>query len=347
VLTEFEAAVFRALQDDGRAPFTAIAQRLGVSEAHVRRTVRQLIDRDVFTITAVADPRLLGLESMAWLALSVRLSHIEETAARLAELPEVDYVVIASGAWNVMAEVACPSTAELFALLKRVRSLPGVQRTETYPYFELLRQQFRWTAGADGAPGDADVAARGVRSAPGTELDALDRLLIAELQDDGRASFRDVGQRLGVSERSVSGRFGRLAGEDVVRVIAVGNPHALGFEGLAWLGIVLDDVADIDEVAQALARIPQLSYLVSVSGRFDLMAELVCRDRDHLIETLGDRIGTILGIDGVEVFFYLRLLYRNTAGAWGAARSRAGGGGPARARAPRRAAAGGGGARRA
>jgi DNA-binding Lrp family transcriptional regulator len=325
-LTEFEAAVFRALQEDGRVRFTTVAQTLGVSEAHVRRTVKQLVAGDVFAITAVADPRLLGLESMAWLALSVRPSHIEQTAAALVGLAEVDYVVITTGAWNVMAEVACPSTAALFALVKRVRSLPGVQRTETYPYFQLLRQQFRWTAGEDLALAPPDVAARAGRGAPAAELDAVDRVLINELQNDGRASFRDIGQRLGVSERTVSTRFARLAEEDVVSVIAVGNPHALGFEGLAWLGIVLDDVADVDEVALALARIPQVSYLVTVSGRFDLMGELVCRDRDHLIATLNDRIGSIDGIESVEVFFYLRLLYRNTAGAWGAARSRAGSG---------------------
>jgi hypothetical protein len=53
------------------------------------------------------------------------------------------------------------------------------------------------------------------------------------------------------------------------------------------------------------------------------MGELVCRDRDHLLATLNDRIGAIEGVETVEVFFYLRLMYRNAAGAWGAARSRA------------------------
>ena len=321
-LSEFEAAVFRALQEDGRVAFTAVAQRLGVSEANVRRTVKQLIARDVFTITAVADPRLMGLESMAWLALSVQLSELEATAAALAAMPEIDYVVITTGAWHVMAEIACPGTDDLFALLKRVRSLPGVQRTETYPYFKLLRQQFRWTNGGDAPRSPEGAEARGVRSAP-AELDALDRVLINELQNDGRASFRDIGQRIGVSERAISTRFTRLVDEDLVRVIAVGNPHALGFQGLAWVGVSLSDLADVEEVAEAFGRIPQVSYLVSVSGRFDLMGELVCRDRDHLLATLNDRIGEIEGVENVEVFYYLRLLYRNAAGAWGAARSRA------------------------
>lgn len=321
-LTEFEAAVFRALQEDGRVAFTAVAQRLGVSEANVRRTVKQLIARNVFTITAVADPRLMGLESMAWVALSVQLSELEATAAALAEMPEIDYVVITTGAWHVMAEIACPGTDDLFALLQRVRSLPGVQRTETYPYFKLLRQQFRWTNGGDRPRSPEGGEARGVRSAP-AGLDALDRVLINELQNDGRASFRDIGQRTGVSERAISTRFTRLVDEDLVRVIAVGNPHALGFQGLAWVGVSLSDLADVDEVAEAFGRIPQVSYLVSVSGRFDLMGELVCHDRDHLLATLNDHIGAIEGVETVEVFYYLRLLYRNTAGAWGAARSRA------------------------
>jgi Lrp/AsnC family transcriptional regulator for asnA, asnC and gidA len=332
-LTAFEAAVFRALQEDGRVAFTAVAQRLGVSEANVRRTVKQLIAKDVFTITAVADPRLMGLESMSWLALSVQLSELDNTAAALASMPEIDYVVITTGAWHVMAEIACSGTEELFALLKRVRALRGVQRSETYPYFRVLRQQFRWTNEGDAPRLMETTEARGVRSAP-AELDALDRVLVNELQNDGRASFRDIGQRTGSSERAISNRFARLVDQDLVRVIAVGNPHVLGFHGLAWLGISLRDVADVEEVAESLAGIPQVSYLVSVSGRFDLMGELVCRDRDHLLATLNDRIGEIDGIETVEVFYYLRLLYRNAAGAWGAARSLArtvdGGGGEAR-----------------
>jgi Lrp/AsnC family transcriptional regulator for asnA, asnC and gidA len=189
-------------------------------------------------------------------------------------MPEVDYVVITTGARHVMAEVACPGTDELLALLKRVRALPGVPADRDLSVLPGPAPAVPWT-NEEEPPAVADES-RGVRSAP-AGLDAVDRVLIGELQDDGRASFRDIGQRLGVSERAVSTRFARLVDEDLVRVIAVGNPHVLGFHALAWVGVSLSEVADLDAVATAFGRIPQVSYLVSVSGRFDLMGELVCR----------------------------------------------------------------------
>ena len=317
-LTALDSALFAELQRDGRVPFTALAERLGVSEAHVRRRVRVLTRADVFSIAAVADPRVLGLQSMAWIALAVRHSRAVAVAETLVELPEVDYVVVTSGAANVMAEVACPSPADLYRLLLRLRAIPGVQRTETFVYLNLFRQQFQWTLFDADRP--TEPSPTGVRGA-GPELDAVDATIIRELQVDGRASFRDLAKRIGVSERVVSARFARLVEDDVLQVIAVGNPESLGFTAMAWLGITVTEGADYEETAAALGRVRGIDYVVVPSGRYDLMAELVARDRDELLGILEDEIGAIEGIRNVETFVYLRLLYRSTAGAWGAARS--------------------------
>jgi Lrp/AsnC family transcriptional regulator for asnA, asnC and gidA len=256
---------------------------------------------------------------MAWITLTVRHSRMQEVAAQLAGMPEVDYVVMTTGVWNIMVEVACVDHADLYRLLGRLRALPGVQQTESYPYLHLLRQQFQWTNHHD-EPASAPPV-HGVRAAP-AEIDDLDAQIILQLHHDGRAPFREIGARLGISERTVSSRYARLTADNLVRVIAVGNPHALGFSGLAWLGIQLSDGASLEEVASELAEIAQLSYLVSASGRYDLMAELVCRNPDHLLATLSTKVGTVAGISTIETFYYLRLMYRKTAVAWGAARAR-------------------------
>ena len=72
VLSGLDSQLFQCLQADGRTSYSALARKLGISEVTVRRRVARLIEDGVFTITAVADPRLLGLDQMAWTALSVR-----------------------------------------------------------------------------------------------------------------------------------------------------------------------------------------------------------------------------------------------------------------------------------
>jgi DNA-binding Lrp family transcriptional regulator len=333
MLSPQDHAIFVELQRDGRMPFTALAERLGVSEAQVRRRVKALTDSDMFAVTAVADPRLLGLECMAWIGFVVHPAHAESLAEALVDMRGVAYVVMSSGRFPVMADVACASTAELDRILLRLRALPGVQQTETFVYLALARQQFQWLS-ADDASGLVGGGASGVTGGA-RELDSLDISIIRELEQDGRASFRDIARRLGVSERLVSSRFGALVEGDVVRVMAVGNPRNLGFNAVAWLGITLTGDADREAIVSALGRIPAVPYIVVPSGRYDLMAEVVCRDNDELMRTLADDIGGVAGIAYLETFSYLRLLYSSSAAAWGVGRTRRTGE-PGRARRGRR-----------
>ena len=313
-LSELDVALVGALQRDARQPFTSIARQIGTSEAHVRRRVKALVDADAIAITAVADPRVFGLESLAWLGLAVEPRRVEAVAESLVQMPRVDYAVITAGELNVMAEVACATKDELYDLILSVRSLPGVVRTETFVYLRLLRQNFEWDRRPAAARSD-------VRAVQPMALEPLDVALIQALQRNGRASFRDLGRQLGVSERAVSARYVELAELGVVRVTAVVNPVSLGWNAMAWLGIRIAGSAQFEHVSARLGELPEVSYLVVASGRYDLMAEVVCRTSDDLLATLGNRIGTIEGVASVDLFYYLRLLYRTTAGAWSAARS--------------------------
>ena len=316
-LTATDLQIVEALQHDARQPLTTLAERIGTSEASVRRRVRALVDADVMAITAVADPRVFGLNALAWLGLSVEAARVESVAEALVELPQIDYAVITAGELNVMAEAACATTDDLYALVLSLRSLPGVIRTETFPYLRLLRQNFEWNRAAGGESST-------VRALPGGALQPLDVSLIRALQRNGRASFRELGAALGVSERLLSARYTELADMGALRVSAVVNPRNLGWNALAWLGIHLAGGADLEQVAARLAGVARVSYLVVASGRYDFMAEVVCRTPDDLVATLTGPIGEIEGVASVELFPYLRLLYRTTAGAWSAARSLAG-----------------------
>jgi DNA-binding Lrp family transcriptional regulator len=319
LLSPQDRAIFAALQTDGRMAFTAVAERVGMSEAHVRRRYEWLTDGNAFAVTAVADPSVLGLGCLAWIGIVVAPRRTEDVAEALVELPGVDYVVISSGRFTVMAEIACPAAADLDRILLQLREIEGIVRTETFVYLKLVRQQFQWLppAGGDDQPGFGTSAAEDHPR----ELDELDIAIIRELERDGRASFRDIGRTLNISERTVSSRFSQLNAERVLKVIAVGNPLNFGFNAMAWLGVSLKSGADYDAVTRALAAIPSIDYVVVPAGRYDVMAELVCRDHDAMLRTLTEEIGAISDIAHVETFVYLRLLYKSTAGAWGVGRS--------------------------
>jgi DNA-binding Lrp family transcriptional regulator len=318
VLTGHDHSIFAELQRDGRLPFTTLGARIGLSEAQVRRRVKWLTEADVFAVTAVAHPSLLGLGCMAWIGLEVRPGNVESVANTLVNTSGIDYVVISSGRFNVMCEVACEGAAALDPIVLELRRIDGVERTETFVYLALRHQKFQWLPSRQ-----RDQAGATVTSVTEStrQLDPLDIAIVRELERDGRASFRDIARELGVSERAVSGRFTQLVDDGALKVIAVGNPLNLGFGAMTWLGITLRSGAEHDEVCAQLAAVQAIDYVVVPSGRYDVMAEVVCRDRAELLEVLTREIGAIDGIARTESFLYLRLLYRSTAGAWGVGRS--------------------------
>ena len=318
-LSALDSQLFKHLQEDGRIAYSTLAGKLGISEVTVRRRVARLLEGGVFAITAVADPRVLGLDQMAWTAFSVHPRGASRLAEQLVDLPQVTYVVQTSGRYGVMAELGCHDLEELRQVLGQIRKMPDVQRTETFTYLAMLHQQFVW--GDDDLPGDA-VVGLGQRVTRDV-LDPVDREVVQQLQIDGRLPFRAIAKNLGISERVISERLRWLVDNHLVKVMAVGNPESLGYRTRCWLGLQCRPELDSEAVAKQLAAIHGIDYVVATTGRYDLMAELVSREREELVRTVEERIGAIEGVDHCEVFYYLRLLYKSNVGAWGASRAQA------------------------
>ncbi|MDO8209511.1 Lrp/AsnC family transcriptional regulator [Conexibacter sp. CPCC 206217] len=135
-------------------------------------------------------------------------------------------------------------------------------------------------------------------------LDDLDRAIVEALQADGRASFREIARSLAVAEGTVRNRYDRLSDAGVLDVVGVTNPLALGFDAMAMVGVTTSGRSQ--SVADALAELPEVSYVVVVAGQFDVLVELVCRDHAHLLDTT-ERLGTLDGVVATNTFVYLKL----------------------------------------
>jgi Lrp/AsnC family transcriptional regulator for asnA, asnC and gidA len=135
-------------------------------------------------------------------------------------------------------------------------------------------------------------------------LDATDRAIIEALQANGRASFRGVAARIGVAEGTVRSRYARLVEDGILQVTGVTNPLGLGFEAMAMIGI--KTTGSPEPVADAIAGWDEASYVVVTAGSFDVLVEVICVDRRHLLE-LTTRVRATPGVATTETFLYLDL----------------------------------------
>ncbi len=124
------------------------------------------------------------------------------------------------------------------------------------------------------------------------------------LQRNGREAFRRMAADIGVSEATIRARYARLCDEDIIQVIGVTNPLGLGFDAMAMVGIKTS--GSPEPVATELARWEEAGYVVVTAGQFDLLVELVCTDRRHLLEVT-NRIRSLPAVVSTESFVYLEM----------------------------------------
>jgi Lrp/AsnC family transcriptional regulator, regulator for asnA, asnC and gidA len=144
VLDDVNKRIIEQLQGDGRMSYAALAKVVGLSEAAVRQRVQRLLDTGVMQIVAVTDPLTLGFSRQVMVGLRVT-GDLHKAAEALAAIPEVDYVVICAGGYDLLAEMVCADDEHLLALLNdKVRTIPGVTTTETFVYLKLTKQTYTW-----------------------------------------------------------------------------------------------------------------------------------------------------------------------------------------------------------
>lgn len=153
----------------------------------------------------------------------------------------------------------------------------------------------------DGAP-----AAQAPVANPRPALtDAVGKRIIELLQRDGRRPFVSIAAEVGLSEGAVRQRVQRLIDTGVMQIVAVTDPLVVGFTRQAMIGIKTQ--GDVTPVAEELCTIPQIDYVVTTAGSFDLLVEVVCEGDAELLDVLMTQIRTIPGVMHTETFVYLKL----------------------------------------
>lgn len=138
-------------------------------------------------------------------------------------------------------------------------------------------------------------------------LDETDLTIIEALRKDGRVAFAQIAEQLGVSPGMIRQRYSRLLEQGFLRVVAITNPLRMGYKTMAMIGIHVDG-SKLLNVAEKISKLEEVIYLVVSSGRFDIFAEVVCRDHEDLLRFITEKLSTIDGVRESESFMHLKIV---------------------------------------
>lgn len=137
-------------------------------------------------------------------------------------------------------------------------------------------------------------------------LDKKDRAIISCLQYDGRIPYTKIADELDIAEGSVRRRVKRMVDAGLLQVVGIVEPKEMGWNEAGMIGINVQANL-ISEVADAIAQLPEVSYLIQAAGEFDLFAEVYCKDRDDFVFFLNEKLQKIPGITRTQSFLILKM----------------------------------------
>ncbi len=137
-------------------------------------------------------------------------------------------------------------------------------------------------------------------------VDELDREIISFLQYDGRMPLTKIATELDTTEGTVRRRVKQLIDNGTMQVVAIVEPHNMGWEEAAMIGISVQTNL-LSSIADEIAKLPEVAYLFQAAGEFDLIAEVFCRDREHFVSFLNDKLQQISGVERTQSFMILKM----------------------------------------
>jgi DNA-binding Lrp family transcriptional regulator len=283
---EIDDAIVALLEIDGRLTHREIAPQVGLSRSAAAARVQRLLASGQVTIRGVVHPAVIGRGALAHVGLAVRGPALP-LAAEIARRDDVPFLSLTSGPYGLVAEVRAGSAREIDATITDLRSMAGVVGVNTLSYVEVVRDVV-------GPVGE-------VR----TEIDDVDRALLRTLQNDGRASFVDLGAAVGLSPAGARRRVLRLVESQVVRIGAVVRHSGRDRQSAMGLGIRL--AGDHREVVAELALMSSAIFVARTLGRYDVLVTVRAFSNAQLVGAL-DGVRALPGVAAVDSWAHLEVV---------------------------------------
>ena len=297
-LKPLDLMLMREMALDATQTTTDLAKKLGRSRSTVQWRLQELLDKKIIKIVPVHNPVAAGYKMGVLIGLKVLPNRVSAIAAEMASVAEVHNVIICTGRYDIVLGAIFADTDKLSDfLINRAGAIAGVNSVETMVTLKMVKASFTFMT-TDELP-SIDI------SIPG--MDALDLMIIRELQSDPQQPQADIAKKLGAGTTTVRRRLNRLLNEHIIRIVAIADPRALGYNVRAMIGIRVHP-GKIDAVADKLASYANVHYALMTTGPYDLVAWAVFRDTDELSGFIRKELGNIDGLASYESMLTLKVV---------------------------------------
>lgn len=283
-LDEADRRILSLLSADGRLSNRALAAEIGLTEVTVAARIRSLVGRRLLGVSAVVDWRAAGYDWDIWLEIDVRGRVVAEVGAEVLALEGVHAVHSVFGPTDLVVHAMFRDRESTMRFLtETLATVDGVDAIRTSTTLETMKYAVQFAR----LPGPSEPLSL---PAPVVDLDELDHSIIGRLVADGRASNREIGRVLGVSEGTIRARLRRMGDAGLLRIVGQHDPLLAG-EVYSWAFVMIDVRSGaMSRVAAKMAALPESAVVAVLAGRHDLLVLLACRSRDHLVDVVTRQI---------------------------------------------------------
>ncbi|MER5945539.1 Lrp/AsnC family transcriptional regulator [Streptomyces sp. NPDC001904] len=305
---DLDLGILQALEADGRAPFSRIAEVLGVSDQTVARRYRRLVADGGLRVVGLQDSQVLGRDNWM-LRLRCAPEGAETIAAALARRPDTSWIGLTSGGTEIVCGTVPRTPGDHEDLL-----LGKLPRTPHIVEIRAHQVLHRFFGGPEGwlrkygplAPDRIAALRPAAPTAPEpVSLTPEDAPLLAALRRDGRATYPELQRATGRSESAVKRRLSRLLASGALFIDVEYDTQRLGYGVTAMLWITAAP-RHLDDVGRALADHPEIAHAAATAGPSNLVATALARDTADFYRYVSGKLGRLEGVEHVETAPYLR-----------------------------------------
>lgn len=295
VLDERDMRLFAALQCDGRLPAERAATVLGLGTRTVRRRWAALLGDGVVRVVAVPEPP--AGTRVVLLRVKVLRGRTDAVASGLAARDDIPFIDVSAGGDEISAIALSGPETRNRLVLDQLPASTAVASVSAQTVLHVFQDAYGWRCGALTAQERAALTPR--RQSPAVRrADAADRLLLAALAAEPRATAAALAARTGLPQSTVRRRIAALTARGELRTTAVADARRLGLavDASLWMRVPPDR---LDAAGRRLAGHPAVHGAVATTGRANLHAAVWLPDLDALYRFVTEELSG-LGIQSVD-----------------------------------------------